>query len=93
MTRLFFKPRYYPNLKEDRFLIIFYFPRMKLEKIFSCTHSLVSPAQLPPGRCNLLLFSVSLVCALLTSTVSPGFAPWQWVGGEGLPAAAALLPR
>lgn len=38
MTRLFFKPRYYPNLKEDRFLIIFYFHRMELEKIFSCTH-------------------------------------------------------
>lgn len=38
MTRLFFKLRYYPNLREDRFLIIFYFHRMKLEKIFSCTH-------------------------------------------------------
>lgn len=38
MTRLFFKPWYYPNLKEDRFLMIFYFHRMKLEKIFSCPH-------------------------------------------------------
>lgn len=56
MTRLFFKPRYYPNLKEDRFLIIFYFHRMKLEKnIQLYTQSLVFPAQLPPGRCTFVV--------------------------------------
>lgn len=51
MTRLFFKPRYYPNLKEDRFLIIFYFHRMKSEK-YSTVHTKSGffPAQLPPGR-------------------------------------------
>lgn len=42
MTRLFFKPWYYPNLKEDRFLMIFYFHRMKLEEnIQLSTQSLV----------------------------------------------------
>lgn len=73
MTRLFFKPRYYPNLKEDQFLIIFYFHRMKLEKIFSCTQSLVF--FLPNFPLEGVLFVVSCVaCLCPVDVMFPGSA-------------------
>lgn len=73
MTRLFFKLRYYPNLKEDRFLIIFYFHRMKLEKIFSCTQSLVF--FLPNFPLEGVLFVVSCVaCLCPVDVMFPGSA-------------------
>lgn len=58
MTRLFFKPWYYPNLKEDRFLMIFYFHRMKLEKIFSCPHKVWFSCPASPWKVYFLLFHV-----------------------------------
>lgn len=64
---------------------------MKLEKIFSCTHCLVSPAQLPPGRCNLLLFSVSLVCPVDMHHVSWVCSPA--VSGKGRPPGPLALLR
>lgn len=65
MTRLFFKLRYYPNLKEDRFLIIFYFHRMKSEKIFNCPHKVWFFLPNFPWKVD-FLFHVELVCTLLT---------------------------
>lgn len=66
MTRLFFKPWYYPNLKEDRFLMTFYFHRMKLEKIFSCPHKVWF--FLPSFPLESVLFVVPCVACLCPLT-------------------------